>query len=382
MNQRERFLALFNYEPIDRIPIWDFGFWDQTLREWRTQGMPEDAHPDDFFGMDRQWEWLPVDVGLRPAFEPKLLKEDGEFQWVVGGDGVVVRQPKDFTSMPEFVDYTLKDRATWEEHYAWRLDPNAEGRIGHGYGSNDDQSFAERCKKLAERDYPVLVHCGSVLGSIRNWWGLENFSYIQFDDPELLAEMIQTVGDCVVATLDRALAQAKEFGVTVDMGHFWEDICYNHGPLVNPKLFRELAVPQIKRITDTCRKYGCDLLSVDCDGKIDELILPWREAGVQTMFPLEIGDWADPVEMRQRFGKELLLFGGIDKRTLAKSKADIDAMIEHLTPLIEDGAFLPTPDHRVPPTVSLENYIYYLDRIKDVWGHGLPDIRPTGKPVA
>jgi uroporphyrinogen decarboxylase len=139
-------------------------------------------------------------------------------------------------------------------------------------------------------------------------------------------------------------------------------------------------VPQIKRITDTCRKYGVNLFSVDCDGKVDELILPWRQAGVSIMFPIEIGDWADPVELRHRFGRELLMMGGIDKRTLARSRKEIDAMIDHLTPLVEEGGFLPTPDHRVPPDVSLDNYIYYLNRIKQIWGKGRPDVRPTGTP--
>jgi uroporphyrinogen decarboxylase len=372
MNERERFLALFNYRPVDRTPIWDFGFWDQTLTEWRKQGMPADAKPDDFFGMDRQWQWGPINVGLCPSFEPRELEDRGEFKVVLMADGVIARQPKDFTSMPEFIDYTLKDRATWEEHYKWRLDPDAEGRI--------PPAFHSRLKELKTRDYPALIHCGSILGSIRNWFGLENFSYIQFDDPKLFAEIVETSATCIAVTLERALTAASEAGVTFDMGHFWEDICYNHGPLVNPKTFRELAVPQIRRITDIGRKHGIELFSVDCDGKIDDLILPWRDGGLQTMFPLEIGDWADPVELRQRFGKELLMMGGIDKRTLARSRKDIDAMIEHLTPLVEEGAYLPTPDHRVPPTVSLENYVYYLDRIKEVWGRGLPDVRPTGRP--
>ena len=67
--------------------------------------------------------------------------------------------------------------------------------------------------------------------------------------------------------------------------------------------------------------------------------------------------------------------------TVTGSAADIDRMIDHLTPLVDEGAYLPTPDHRVPPDVPLENYLYYLDRIKTVWGRGLPDVRPTGRPV-
>ncbi len=376
MNQRERFLAVFNYQPVDRCPIWDFGFWTETLARWRgEQGLPADANPDDFFGMDRQWVYSGLITALLPHFPYTVLEDQGEIQITLGGDGVIARGPKDQTSMPDFIGYTLKDRATWEEHYKWRLDPDMPGHI--------PPEFIQNCYDVwpdSKRDFPILVHCGSVFGDLRNWLGLENFSYIQVDDPPLFREMVETIGNCIAVTLDRALATAQKAGVTFDMGHFWEDICYNHGPLINPQTFVEIGIPQIKRITDICRKYGVPFFSVDCDGKVDELILPWREAGVSTMFPIEIGDWADPLELRRRFGKELTMMGGVDKRTMARSRKEIDAMIDRLTPLVEEGGFLPTPDHRVPPDVSLDNYIYYLNRIKQVWGKGLSDVRPTGTP--
>jgi hypothetical protein len=39
------------------------------------------------------------------------------------------------------------------------------------------------------------------------------------------------------------------------------------------------------------------------------------------------------------------------------------------------------PDHRVPPDVRLEDYIFYLNEAKRVWGNGLDNIKPTGQPV-
>ena len=369
MNQRERFHAVMNYKPVDRIPIWDFGFWAETLELWRgEQGMPADVDPDDFFGMDVQWRYAPVRLSLLPAFERQVLEDRADEQIIRMGDGVIARWPKSGTSMPDWIDYTLKDRATWEEHYKWRLDPDAGERI--------TEEFRRLCREeWPQRDYPIIISCGSVLGEIRNYLGLENFAYIQYDDPKLFREMVETVGTCVATTLERALSEAKAAGVTFDLGHFWEDICYNHGPLIHPTAFNEIAAPQIKRITDVVRKYGVEHVSVDCDGKVDELILPWRAAGVNVMFPIEIGDWADPLELRERFGKELLMIGGIDKRKLARGRKAIDEMIDHITPLVEQGGFIPTPDHRVPPDVKLEDYIYYLERIKKVWEIGRASCR-------
>jgi uroporphyrinogen decarboxylase len=43
---------------------------------------------------------------------------------------------------------------------------------------------------------------------------------------------------------------------------------------------------------------------------------------------------------------------------------------------VEEGGYIPTPDHRVPPDVPLANYLYYLDRIKEVWGQNV-NVRRT-----
>jgi uroporphyrinogen decarboxylase len=89
------------------------------------------------------------------------------------------------------------------------------------------------------------------------------------------------------------------------------------------------------------------------------------------MFPIEIGNWADPVTLRKQFGKELLMMGGFDKRILAQSPQAIDDEIARLTPLVEEGGFIPFCDHRVPPDVPLVNYEFYCKRAGQVWGKRL-----------
>ncbi|MGB2965786.1 MAG: hypothetical protein WBD14_00060, partial [Phycisphaerae bacterium] len=92
-----------------------------------------------------------------------------------------------------------------------------------------------------------------------------------------------------------------------------------------------------------------------------------------------IGDWADPVALRKRFGREMLMRGGFDKHILARGPKEISAEVERLTPLVEEGAFIPHCDHRVPADVPLVNYIHYVKEAKRVWGKGLPNLRPMGK---
>ena len=100
---------------------------------------------------------------------------------------------------------------------------------------------------------------------------------------------------------------------------------------------------------------------LDSDGNPEALIPMLMDAGIDCIWPLERASDMDPMRIRKKFGKSLRLMGGVDKRELAKGKAAIDAHLRSLTPLVEDGGFIPTVDHTVPPDVSWDNFRYYMD---------------------
>lgn len=376
MTERERFLNTMNYKPVDRCPIWDFGFWEETLPAWREQGMPEGVSSDDFFGMDTQWKGLGGKLDLLPAFEWKVLEDRGDTEVVQQRDGVIALQKKRMKTIPHFIDWTLKDRKSWQEQFKPRLDPNTPDRI--------PADFADKCKANADsvRTWPLSIGAGSLFGKLRDWMGFENIALLVYDDPDLLEEMIRTMGELSVTVLSKVLKIAKDNGVTFDYASMWEDMCFNQGPIMGPKYVEKWMKPYYTKISQLLRSYGCNFIVLDCDGKIDELIPIWLESGVNVMFPLEIGNWdSDPVAYRKRFGKEMRIMGGFDKHILAKSKDAITKEVYRLAPLVEEGGFIPFCDHRVPVDVSLENYLHYIELAKKVFGKGLPDLRPTGKAV-
>jgi uroporphyrinogen decarboxylase len=205
--------------------------------------------------------------------------------------------------------------------------------------------------------------------------GLENVSVLVYDDPALFGEMVKHVADCVLGVLERAYAEPIRF----DYGLFWEDMCYNHGPLISPAMFREFLLPQYRRITSYLREHGTDVVVLDCDGKIDELVPMWLEGGVNCLFPIEVGTWGgDPVRFRAAYGPELLMMGGISKLALAGTHADISAAVEHVMPLVEEKGFIPFADHRVPPDVPLANYLYYIERVRERVA-GNVNLKPMGE---
>ena len=58
MTTRERFLATMRYQPVDHVPDYEFGFWDDTFKRWHHEGLPEEINSnsncDPFFGFERK----------------------------------------------------------------------------------------------------------------------------------------------------------------------------------------------------------------------------------------------------------------------------------------------------------------------------------------
>jgi hypothetical protein len=271
MTDRQRILAVLKYQPYDRLPVLHFGFWGETLMKWVAEGHlkeelarawgdgnPADAEISKLLGFDANYyACFHVDGHLRPGFQWKEVASfpDGS-RHVLNGDGVVLLQRPEAGSIPAEIKHTLVDRASWEEHYQWRYQwvpervTEAQVRVNDHFERWDagGLTFLQR----DQRDYYYGLHCGSMIGSLRNVVGVERLSYLPVDDEGLLDEMLQAGADLCYRNVELVLKSGAKF----DFAHFWEDICYKNGPLVSPRVMREKVGPLYRRIVDLVRQYG------------------------------------------------------------------------------------------------------------------------------
>ena len=384
MNNRERVSAVLHYEPYDRLPVVHFGYWNETLIKWANEGHLEmgdafswaDGNLTDLalnakLGFDlNYYSTLTPNAGLYPGFEPRVIEElpDGSRKVLVS-DGAVELHREGAGSIPARVDHLLKDRRSWEELFKPRSQFAME-RLANApvYAEGQVTLFGEgglaHFKDERREDWYGL-HCGSLYGTFRNWIGMEQAIYLLADDELLFDEIVETVGElCYQVT-----KAAFESGARFDFAHFWEDICFKSGPLISPRVFRKKIGPLYKRITDLVHEYDIDIVSLDCDGKIDELLPIWLENGVNSMFPIEVGTWgASIAPWREKYGRDLRGVGGMNKTILAYDYAAVDAEIERLKPLVDLGGYIPCPDHRIAPDAKWENVQYYCQRMRESFG--------------
>lgn len=109
MNNRERALAVLNYENYDRLPIAYFSFWEETLEKWFHEGhitaeeledsLNGGSKVGDKLGFDCKWpdvfvpDFPSYKTGLIPPFEEMVIEElaDGSKK-ILNSEGVVIIQ--------------------------------------------------------------------------------------------------------------------------------------------------------------------------------------------------------------------------------------------------------------------------------------------------
>lgn len=359
ITHRERFLKIFRFEKVETVPNYDFGYWEDTITRWHKEGLPEhvktNADVERYLGLEG-WDCIPTisaAVGLFPGFEEKVLEEKDEHLIIQDSEGVTYEKHKSSASIPKYLKFPIETKADWERYRDEHLNPEHPGRI--------DPEITERVKKWHKDGLPVKIHAGSLYGVLRNWMGVENISIAIMEDKKWIEEMMEHLTNLILSVLEKIPG-----GTPVDFADWWEDMCFNHGPLISPKLFDELMVPRYRRITEYLKKrFGITVNVLDCDGQVYKLVSGWLACGINCMFPIESAH-TDPLYLREKYGHQLLLIGGVDKKALISGKDAIDREIERLAPLVEDGGYIPTVDHRVPPDVSFENYCYYLEKKKKI----------------
>ena len=150
--------------------------------------------------------------------------------------------------------------------------------------------------------------------------------------------------------------------VTPDYICYFEDFAFKTGPLISPRIFEKFLLQRYRRMNDHLRSLGMDIIGMDSDGNFEVLMPMMIEAGFNYVQPMEQAADMDAVRIRKEYGKAMGMLGSIDKRELAKGRKEIDHELQRQVPfLLETGGYIPTVDHTVPPDVSYDNFLYYLE---------------------
>lgn len=241
MNHRQRFRALMNYEPIDRMPLYYFGTWPETKVRWKQEGLPHievlGSGGPQLPEMDPDWEdgmWSAhglVNVNPISPHPQEILEETDDYRVVRTPLGAVLKESKGGSSIEHHIEEALQPtRASWERFKSF-IDPDTPERRPSDWEENADA--------LNQRETLTPFCVGSLFGWTRNWMGVEQLTYLSYDDPLLYEEIIDYL---------------TEYYITIEVGTWQSD-------------------PTVMR-----RQYGKKLRMV---GGIDKHVIPQGEAAIR-----------------------------------------------------------------------------------------------------
>ena len=358
MTGRERFNAQMHYKPFDRTVNMEFGYWEENYQLWsifKKNGIKHEWQANEYFSFD-SIDYVWTNTFMNPPFPATVISESETTRTIMNGDGLLAEVPKDgHDTIPHYIKASIVTPDDWkrckEERFR-RDDPARKLDIE-----------AEKKRRSVNRDRPCGVYCGSMIGTIRNILTFEGLAYACYDYPDMVEDMVETSCVLVEDLLDQVLPH-----ITFDFAAGWEDICFKNGPIVSLDFFTQVVVPRYERIGKKLKAAGIDIWYTDCDGDVRPLIPGFLKAGINCLFPFEVMGGGHPADLLNEFGKDLRIMGGFDKIQMIKGKEAIKAYMKTLVPLVERGGYIPFCDHRCPPDVKEEDYLYYLDLKEQMFG--------------
>jgi hypothetical protein len=323
MNTRERFHAIMNFQPFDRLPILEWAvWWDKTIERWHTEGLPPEITDRyeicSHLGLDMyKQDWFELrtsDCPQPPSHGAGIMASDADYQHIL---------PHLYPQNP--VNFKL-----------W-------------------QSWAEE----QQRGEVVLwFTIDGFFWFARTLLGIERHLYAFYDQPELIHRINTDLADWMIRVIEQVCSVC-----TPDFMTFAEDMSYNNGPMLSRELYNEFMLPYYNRVIPVLRKYGV-IPIIDSDGDISIPAYWFEAAGIDGILPLERQAGVDLATLRRDHPK-MKFIGHFDKMTMDKGEAFMRAEFERLLPIAAQGGYLIGCDHQTPPGISYNNYKLFLALFKE-----------------
>jgi hypothetical protein len=171
--------------------------------------------------------------------------------------------------------------------------------------------------------------------------GFERFAVAVRRERQFVDRLTKFLEDFICMTIE-AMADAGVPGLL-----YGDDLAYKSGPMVNPKLLKELYEDSYRRFVETAHALGMKTMIHSC-GNISEL-LPWiADCGFDGVNPLEPTAGVDLAAAKQAVGDRICLMGNIDVTHILVD-ADKDEVFAAVRQAIADagsgGGYILAPDH-------------------------------------
>jgi len=347
MTSQERVKTAIAREIPDRVPIYDAP-WSATEKRWHEEGLPEGKTAADHFGYDI----VCIGADLTPRFPTKTLEENEEYFIATTAEGGIRKNHWDYSTTPEVIECPIKKKDDWLR---------IKERLRPDFKRIDWATAWGMYQKSRENGLYISFMVLSGYDLLQTYIKSEELLVFMAQEPEWIKEMIDTTSDLLLETVKMMYKEGFHFdGVWIanDMG-------YRNSSLFSPSMYEELIAPSDKKRNDWFHEHGIQTLLHSC-GCVKGLIPSLINSGFDCLQPLEVKAGMDVKKIKQQYGNQIALFGGINVMVMEDpddSKIE-DEIREKFEVAKEGGGYLYHSDHSIPVDVSFEKYKFVMECVK------------------
>lgn len=292
LTKRERVLRTINFQETDRIPVYDI-INNDNIREYISgeKISEENAWRLEYAAIRELLDMTRMIVvpNFRPGY---FTNEDGFVYYFDRYTSWIVKRPfDDIEGLKKWVEKDIDRKNKWQPDEAY-VKSYREHILRHMRGIGDDTV--------------IVVESDVGLDFARSMAGIELFSYLMVDEPDLLSEWLEALNQ---AEIRRAKAIADPELVPIVLTY--TDLAYKNGLIFPPSFLKKEFFPRLKRLNDTYHDAGVKCL-FHSDGNLMSIMDDLVDAGIDGINPMETVAGMSIKEVRQRYGNKLFITGGID----------------------------------------------------------------------
>ena len=338
MTSRERVLCAMNNGQPDRVPLFDF-LYSRNLYEEVIDKRPEYYNGEDVMTCAAK---LGIDIGVIPLggvggiLNYSESKNEFQDEW-----GTTYKKDEAISWPADApIKFPIGNRNDWENYEV--PDPKKPGRIKE----------IDVALKLSKESNIAVI--GVVRGPFTASWlltGIERFSLMLYDDPELIDEIVERVTDFSIIGGKRMI----EAGV--DIVAFADDYGSINAPFMSPDHFTKHIVPHLGRMVRAFRDSGVPVM-MHSDGHIKPLLDLIVNTGIKAYHPVERAAKMDLKATKDAYGDRLCLIGNVNNKTtlVTGSVQDvIDETKECIRIAGPGGGYILSSDHSLKDDIPNEN---------------------------
>lgn len=336
----ERIMTAADFREPDCAPIWDY------IDSWPIYQHFAPGEQDPVIATAKVFKGLGIDMCRSVGIPQAPEREGQEFEHanhktrISGRTHWVVEHPIK----------SLDDLAAWEGSVP------AEGQAWEE---------VEHVLRIRDTFAPQTLYvpgCGVGFHAAYGSMGLVLFSLALYDARDDVVRMIDTLNraSCVRA---RAYAEAA----LCPLFFIGDDIAYKGRTMFSLRMLRELFFPYLKRVCEPLVNAGIKVI-FHTDGYVMDIIDDLLDCGVAGLNPLEPLAGNDIAAVKRRWGRNLILVGGMDCSQLLPlgTVRDVrDGVRQLLREAGEGGGFFIGSSSEIVPATPVENVFAFYEACRE-----------------